>query len=218
MRRVVVLIFDGARDFAEDGLFDDAVGDGVRDGIVHDDFAEEASVLMLGGRREVELGGNAAVALRNLGVQAGDDFRPLQVVVVEVVAFVVHHEDAVVAGDEIAETLAGERGVGADARAEHARHRRRFVARRAVDGRVVEALHVRQIERAARLRRRRVVAQHDGELPVRLEFRRNERILAEDAPVLEVGLEALVDDDVRRDEQEDARHFGARRLHDGVEV
>ena len=144
---------------------------------------------------------------------------PLQIVVVDVMRFVVEQHQLAVRGDLVAEAQPGAGAARRRRAAQHARDRGRLAAARASTARLVELVDVGQIERAARRGLIRIVARHDREAPVRLPGRRNQRIGAEDRTAAEIIEQALIDDYIGRDQREALRVVGAPlRLELRVEI
>ena len=96
----------GAGDLADDGRLDDPVRDGLRERVVDDDVAKDAALLVLGGRRVVELRDDAGAGVvgrsaTQLVVEALDRLVPLELLVVDVVSLVVDDHDPLAVGDPV---------------------------------------------------------------------------------------------------------------------
>ena len=73
----------------EDGVFDDVLMDGLDEGVVGDGLDEDGAVVVAGGGGDIDLEGEAAVALEHLVVDVLDGFEPSHAWIVDVVGLVV---------------------------------------------------------------------------------------------------------------------------------
>ena len=101
-----------AGDLADHRRLDDPVGDGLRERVVDHDVAKDAALLVLGGRRVVQLGDDASAAIvwraaAQLVVEALDRLAPLELLVVDVVGLVVDDHDPLAVSDPVKQLLGG---------------------------------------------------------------------------------------------------------------
>ena len=157
--------------------------------------------------------------LAQLVVHALDDSRPLELIRVEVVAFVVQDHELVVGQHALAEPDPRPLERPWPRPAKYGRHFVWLCSRARAATRLVELVDVCQVQGSRRRRHNRVVARDDRELPVRFPLGRDQRVVAENRAIPEIVQQPLVHDDVRRDQGECLRVVVSLLvLEAGVEV